>query len=161
MVERGSFKPKAGGSNPPVPKKFLIKQILMNNFHILLNDLNVGFQGVTSERDLSLSPSKMVLRFLSLLQEEGFIQNWWLKNPEKVGLKPLPTVRIKFKPAAGRKVRVNKTPQQNLRRKDIEKYASRRGLNCLVLTTNYGLLTHNQCIRYGVGGQVVCELTQI
>ncbi|CAH2077587.1 unnamed protein product [Thlaspi arvense] len=102
---------------------------------------------------VELKPISTVMSsFLKIMKEKGYIKNFEVYDPHRVG-------RI----TVDLQGRVNDckalTYRQDVRAKEIEKYTERtlptRQWGYVVLTTPDGILDHEEAIKRNVGGQVL------
>jgi len=102
---------------------------------------------------VELKPISTVMSsFLRIMKEKGYIKNFQVYDPHRVG-------RI----TVDLQGRVNDckalTYRQDVRAKEIEKYTERtlptRQWGYVVITTPDGILDHEEAIKRNVGGQVL------
>jgi ribosomal protein S8 len=98
--------------------------------------------------------TKMCLQLLSLFKKEGFIVGFSFFKINDCSFVKIFLKYQKFCPTI-RKIRLISSPSRRIffRVASLVKFNINNGL--LILSTNKGLMTHQQCCRYRLGGEAI------
>jgi small subunit ribosomal protein S8 len=106
---------------------------------------------------VDIPASRVKLDITKILKEEGFIQNYKLQEDKKQG-----TIRIYLKYSDGNCVITGmKQVSKPGRRMYSKKTAMPRvigGLGISIVSTSRGIMTGDQSVKAGVGGELLCEV---
>ncbi len=93
--------------------------------------------------------SSLLLNVLKIAKQEGYIENFEIDDKDKI-LKVIIKKITKCKSVK---------PRFNVKTEDIEKYMRRylpsRNFGILIISTNKGLMTHNQALEENAGGKLI------
>ena len=125
----------------------------MKSFCNLTSKLNLSLQ---SNQNYVIFPKNIFfLNFLKLLFLEGLISRiFFLKSGKiKVYLKYCSKGTPSFK-----KIKFLSKPGKNTftSYKELTKYSI--GVGLVIISTNKGLLSHSSCIKYKIGGKILCYI---
>lgn len=101
--------------------------------------------------------SRVKLDITKILKEEGFIQNYKFQDDSKQGL-----IRIFLKYSSGTSVitglkQVSKPGRRSYSKKNsIPRVVGGMGIS--IVSTSKGIMTGDQSLKSGVGGEILCEV---
>ncbi|PWT87946.1 MAG: 30S ribosomal protein S8 [Acidobacteria bacterium] len=106
---------------------------------------------------VDIPSSRVKVEITKILKEEGFIQNYKLQDDTKQG-----TIRIFFRYVEGTPVITGlKQVSRPGRRIYVNKIRVPKvvgGLGVAIVSTSRGIMTGEQSLKKGVGGEVLCEV---
>ena len=106
---------------------------------------------------VDIPSSRVKLEITRILKEEGFIQNYKFQDDKKQGL-----IRIFLKYSDGAPVitgikQVSKPGRRMYSKKEkVPRVIG--GLGISIVSTSKGIMTGDQSLKSGVGGEVLCEV---
>ena len=107
--------------------------------------------------DVSCPSSRIKVAISEVLQEEGYISSFTVKEEDN---KPVIKLDLKYfqgKPVIEEIRRVSRPGLRNYKGKnDIPR--NRAGLGITILSTNKGLMTDRKALAHGLGGEVLCTV---
>lgn len=104
--------------------------------------------------------SKLKLRIVEILKQEGFIRNFRVVEQKKC---PRATIRIylKYGPNKERVI----TSLRRVSKPSVRRYVTKEniprvigGMGIAVLSTSHGVMTGREAKRRGIGGEVICTV---
>ncbi len=110
-----------------------------------------------SHPSVDVPASKLKVALAKVLKEEGYIENYELKND--AGKFQVLTITLKYdsknKPVISKLVRVSKPGLKTYSKaKNLEKVLG--GLGIAVISTSKGLMTDRKARKENIGGEVLC-----
>ena len=110
-----------------------------------------------SHPSVDVPASKLKVALAKVLKEEGYIENYELKND--AGKFQVLTITLKYdsknKPVISKLVRVSKSGLKTYSKaKNLEKVLG--GLGIAVISTSKGLMTDRKARKENIGGEVLC-----
>lgn len=133
----------------------------MVNFNILINNFNQIQKGFLNKKIyVSLKSTKFLIKILDCIQNEGYILGYsydkYNKNKIKVYLK----YDDNFNPILTKFIPISKPSRKMyITYKILVKYSKYFANDfILILSTNKGIITHQQALKLGIGGKVICKL---
>lgn len=106
---------------------------------------------------VDIPSSRVKVDITRILKEEGFIQNFKITEDPKQG-----TIRIFLKYSAGASVI---TGLKQISRPGCRVYAKKEsipkvigGMGVSIISTSRGIMTGDQSLKSGVGGEILCEV---
>ena len=108
---------------------------------------------------VSIPSSKIKQNIVELLKEEGFIENWQLKEQE--GSFPELQVKLKYMKDGApviRKIQRESKPGLRLYFKGRETKSVLGGQGISIISTSKGVKTDKQCRQENIGGELLCTV---
>lgn len=109
---------------------------------------------------VEIPASKLKLRVVEILKQEGFIRNFRVIEQKK---NPRATIRVylKYGPSRERVI----TSLQRVSKGSVRRYAGKDslprvigGMGIAIISTSQGLMTDREARRRGIGGEILCEV---
>ncbi len=108
---------------------------------------------MAGRRDIEIRPaSKLIGRVLKIMEEHGYIEEFEYVENGRGGI-----FRVRISASINRCGAVK--PRFSVKRGQMEKYESRylpaQDFGILIITTNHGVITHNEAKKLGIGGKLL------
>ena len=108
---------------------------------------------MAGRRDIEIRPaSKLIGRVLKMMEEHGYIEEFEYVENGRGGI-----FRVRISPSINRCGAIK--PRFSVKKDQMERYESRylpaQDFGILIITTNRGVMTHNEAKKLGIGGKLL------
>ncbi len=108
---------------------------------------------MAGRREIEIRPaSKLIGRVLKIMEEHGYIEEFEYVENGRGGI-----FRVRLSTSINKCGAIK--PRFSVKKEQIEKYESRylpaQDFGILIITTNRGVITHNEAKKLGIGGKLL------
>ena len=108
---------------------------------------------MAGRREIEIRPaSKLIGRVLKIMEEHGYIEEFEYVENGRGGI-----FKVRLSASINRCGAIK--PRFSVKKDQMEKYESRylpaQDFGILIITTNHGVMTHNEAKEHGIGGKLL------